>query len=130
MKVLYNPKNDTDFTYQTVCDCGAVLEYTSSDIQKNICRENVVFCPVCLEPVNVLNADDGITYPKDFYHYGNGAQISDSEINEWIKDCIERCKVGGYSSRASGNTMVTVVEYEDGYEVYVSKNYSSTEIDK
>lgn len=131
LKVLFKPPTETTKTYQTTCKCGAVLEYLDLDIQENISGNRVIFCPECLTPIEIDDVTKTISYPKDYYDFKDGVDIENNEINKWIKECVNDCKDnGGVSCRASGNTIVVVIEYEDEYEVIVSKNYSTAEIEK
>ena len=85
-------------------------------------------------------------YPsEEYYRFGNGAIISDEEINKWIKTSIKNIKKqildypsnsSYHSNIASGNVRVSIDAYrqsEDGkYTVHVnvSKGYEQqTELD-
>jgi hypothetical protein len=77
-----------------------------------------------------------VKFPYGFYNFHNGVDISDDEINNWIKKCIDQLendKEESYASIASGNTMVIVKRYYDynyeedenryNYEIIVTKGY-------
>jgi len=78
-------------------------------------------------------------YPEGFYSFENGVDVSNSQINQWIKECIdnlEKNKTSNVSSMSSGNTLVVVFRcyYKDNdpqyyYNVIVTKNYSEKDID-
>lgn len=77
-------------------------------------------------------------YPEGFHNFYNGVDISDAEINGWIKKCIQNLeenieRTSSYIS--SGNTMVQVYRFyfdENSdryyYTVYVSKGYYSKDV--
>lgn len=77
-------------------------------------------------------------YPDDFFDFKTGGDISNEEINEWIRSCVkdlEEDKNQEYSYTACGNTQVAVFRkfYEDkpelnSYEVMVTKNYQEADI--
>lgn len=78
-----------------------------------------------------------VNYPKRFFSFKDGIEISNSQINAWIKDCIDKLEEdksqNGYAI-SSGNTYVQAnrVKMDDNryyYDVMVSKNYETFEID-
>ena len=60
---------------------------------------------------------------KQFHHFKDGYKIDDFTINKWIDQCIGAVKNGlvcwGISS---GDTMVTIMEYDTGVQVTVSNS--------
>jgi hypothetical protein len=72
-------------------------------------------------------------FPQDYFHFGGGVKISDEEINNRVKNCIEKLeenKHWGSTAISSGDTRVEVIrvaEEEDPdyyeYQVVVSKDY-------
>lgn len=78
-----------------------------------------------------------VNYPERFFSFKDGVDISNSQINAWIKDCIDKLEEdksqNGYAI-SSGNTYVQVdrVALDDNryyYDVMVSKNYETFETD-
>lgn len=65
------------------------------------------------------------TYPKNFYHFSNGEEISDSKIRKWLEEVKNDLvnEVSEYSIRSSGGTMVIGVKGESDYTFFVCKNY-------
>lgn len=66
-------------------------------------------------------------YPEEFIDFGKGMNVSNEEINEWIKELIEELennpKVYGVG-KSTGNTYVKVDRDEIGkYRIFVTKNY-------
>lgn len=74
---------------------------------------------------NSMEVSDVPHYPEDFYDFSNGVDISDEEINKWIKECVRTLNetYTNYTSISSGNTQVVVYRLDEGYEVIVSKDY-------
>lgn len=73
-----------------------------------------------------------VNYPKGFYDFSDGVDISNEEINNWIEELISKLERDELNSvgRASGNTYVKV--YRDDiakYRVVVTKNYQELFID-
>ena len=95
-----------------------------------------VDCPSCGERTFVsegieLTADT-VEYPKHFYFYSKGKSVDDEQINEWIKDAVNRLdKDVDYSGHASGDTIVLAYKSDEDYSsatVIVAKKYSECEV--
>lgn len=138
MKVLVNKANiKNEKQYKLICPhCNSELEYEKNDLYWNFNGNKCgmsVDCPCCGEII-VVDECSPIEYPKAFFHMGQndkGAKISDAEIQEWIRQGInklESCK--GKDDEwvwycGTGDTMVTIYRYDGDrdYWVYVYKNY-------
>lgn len=116
----------TEYSYYVkVGDVGIVdyVDYGSSfPIRLNINNEeDYGFKKDELELVNKTIPH----YPEEFDDFSDGVGIKDSEINKWIKECIDGINKGekDFWCISSGNTKVIVLKYDDGYEINVSKGY-------
>lgn len=81
-----------------------------------------------------------INYPISFDDWSDGVDISNEQINEWIKEGIEKLENNKHikeyrsTSLASGNTIVHIARVWDDYHqqhfyaVDVCKNYKSIEV--
>lgn len=117
--------------------CKSVIELDKKDV--DVFRDEVRYeCPVCKRE-NTFPQFDGITdtpitadtirFPNDFYHFGNGVNVTEKEIENEIRKLIERFRnnidESPYYYAAFGNTFIQVFNYPDDKEYYVvvSKNY-------
>lgn len=71
-------------------------------------------------------------YPNDYFDFANGVNVSNEDINNWVKEIVEiletddRCNGLG---RSAGNAYVRVDRDECGkYRVFVTKNYQEKTI--
>lgn len=72
-------------------------------------------------------------YPEEFYSFINGAKISNETINEWIQvgiKSLEKNPDRDYYCCSSGDTEVYISKYIDEYYISVSKNHSTTRVDR
>lgn len=77
-----------------------------------------------------------LSFPEDFYKFSTlsdkSNDITDNEINKWIKECIEELKQDNkrtWTQIASGNTRVIVIRENDKFNIYVMKDYWEFEDD-
>ena len=125
---------------QTRCEkCNALFEHLKEDIETGAFGCAYVICLNCGYKI-YLDEEAGktltrknIKFPKDFTDHGEGINIDDIEINEWVKKCLKILKKNkkGYGvsvETGMGNTMVFVRKYEDEYRVWVTKDYYETSI--
>ena len=64
-------------------------------------------------------------YPEDFNKHEKAIDVSDKEINQMIKDCIEMLDVEwdrADAELATGNIIVQALKFKDKYEIRVIKN--------
>ena len=73
-----------------------------------------------------------VQYPKDFYSFENAVPIKDTEITEWVKECINDLdKDTDFSYRASGDTIVFAYKSDEDLPaatVIVAKKYQETDV--
>jgi hypothetical protein len=123
------------------CQCGAELEYLPSDVHVGAFGSMFVTCPVCEEEMLLDEEDpmvltvENVEWPKHFsLPHKSDFDISDKEIQEWVKQCLKLAESdiiypnGSFVRMACGNTMVSIQKYEESYEVYVTKSYAETSI--
>ena len=95
-----------------------------------------VACPKCGEETYVSEGieitADTVEYPKHFFSYGEGKPVDDEQINEWIKDAVNRLDKGiDYTGHASGDTIVLAYKSDEDYSsatVIVAKKYQECEV--
>jgi len=125
---------------QARCErCNALLEYLNEDVETGAFGCAYVVCLNCGHKT-YLDEEEGklltiknIKFPKDFTDHGEGINIDDIEINEWVKKCLKTLKKNRKDCSASmeigmGNTMVFVRKYEDECRVWVTRDYYETSI--
>lgn len=139
--------NDYDYI---ICPCCNQKIDMSEPIICEICGNNFIGkeyigayglyfadCPHCgnahmLEKGEFLTADN-VKYPEHFGSYANAVSVQDSEINKWIKNCINNLdKDVDYAFEASGDTAVIAFKCDEAShlaQVIVAKKYQETEIE-
>ena len=122
--------------YKVKCPtCNSELEFEKEDVLENWQNYKYITCPNCERSV-YLNSKNynkvetilgEIKFPEGFDSSENGVEISDKQINEWVKKAVEHLKKESENSFyeiCSGDTAVIVLKYEDNtYSVYVCKGY-------
>ena len=128
--------------YKVKCPtCNSELEFEKEDVLENWQNYKYITCPNCERSV-YLNSKNynkvetilgEIKFPEGFDSSENGVEISDKQINEWVKKAVEHLKKESENSFyeiCSGDTAVIVLKYEDNtYFVYVCKGYYQRTID-
>ena len=137
MKIIQNNYNGyTETTQEIVCEhCNSVFEIDNSDIITSEEDDEYVYCPCCRQKVYLYepNTKDNIRFPASYYAFEDGIDITDEEINKWVRECIECLEKNPeqpYKYIGSGNTFAVVFNFEDEYNIIVTKNYFETYIDK
>ena len=134
IKVI-NKKVEEPKIYKVICDeCRAELEYEYEDTYEGYAGARQIKCPEC--GYEIISEDfDGVElnssnveFPKHFYNFGNGVEIDNEEIQEWVCQCLKTAEASdepyGYFVQAgSGNAAVVLMAYEDEYNIIVAKNY-------
>lgn len=122
--------------YEIVCPhCKSKLVYETYDVCS--CNDDRwIYCEACGKEINISEDDEfptakTIQYPKDFFSYADGVPVKDTEINKWVKDCINDLdKDTDYAFRASGDTMVFAYKSDadvPSATVIVAKKYQECE---
>lgn len=145
MKIIKNNYNKEKeiITFECTCpNCTSIVEFDENDIKYDEeYNEKYVICPCCDVSITDKYFDknvtlDNISYPSDFYQYGNhdfGLNLSDEEINKRIKKCIDFLKFNpnmDYKCIGSGDTFIIVFNHDDEYYFVVAKNYADASVSK
>lgn len=146
MKIIKNNYSKFDkelIEFKCTCpNCQSILETNENDVQYD--RENMehyVICPCCHMRITDEYFDrnvtlDNISYPFDFYQYGNYnscLNLSDEEINNHIKQCIDFFKYNPnepYKYIGTGDSLIIVFNHDDEYWFVVAKNYEESFVEK
>lgn len=128
--------------YKVKCPtCNSELEFEKEDVSENWQNYKYITCPNCERSVYLNSKNynkvettlEEIKFPEGFDSFENGVEISDKQINKWIKEALTNLKKESENSFyeiSSGDTAVIVLKYEDNtYSVYVCKGYYQITID-
>lgn len=137
MKVIKNNYNEEN-NIQYICEeCNSVFEYDNNDICIDSYGDNYVNCPCCGKKCYIdeeMPTVNNIEFPRHFIKIGeNAVEISDKEINKYIKECInwlEKNPNESFRYIGTGDSFVVVFNHEDEYYILVAKNYFDSYIDK
>jgi DNA-directed RNA polymerase subunit RPC12/RpoP len=128
--------------YKTICDeCRAELEYEYEDTYEGYAGMRYIKCPECGYEIICEDFDSvelnsqNVEFPKHFYHFGNGKDIPDQEIQDWVRSCLKQAEesdepYGYFFHTGTGNSMVILMGYEDEYDIIVAKHYYELSINK
>ena len=137
MRIIEKNYQDKEQEYEITCPhCKSKLAYKFDDVISDSFNDNWIYCPVCNKEISIYDSEtptiETIQYPRDFFSYANGASIRDEQINEWIKDAVNRLdKDVDCSGHASGDTIVLAYKSdEDASEatVIVAKKYQEADV--
>lgn len=147
MKIVknnYSKFNKELIEFECICpNCQSILETNENDVQYD--REDMehyVICPCCHMRINDEHFDrivtlDNISYPFDFYKIGDNdnevVHLTDSDINEYIQECIKFLKEypdEPYRYIGTGDSLIIVFNQEGEYNFIVAKNYEESFVDK
>ena len=136
MRIIENRYNDKQQEYEITCPhCKSKLSYTFDDIVSGRFEGEYLHCGACGKEIYLddeVPAAETIQYPKDFFSYSDGVPIKDTEINKWVKECVNDLDDDtSYSLRATGDTVVFAYKSsEDASEatVIVAKKYQETDV--
>ena len=111
----------------TCPNCENLLSYEKEDVEIGHYGCEFITCPECGE--KILITGERImppTFPQTFFHFGDGAKVSDKDTQEMVNrvvDNIKKADVGDFYIMATGDTMVVALKYEDNIDVIVAKDY-------
>ena len=117
IKVLNTEVKETVYNHR--CDeCGAELEFAFDDTYEGALGARYIKCPICdrenITEIDVPNLNSSnIKFPLHFFEPG-GVDISDDEINQWIRECLKSAEesdepYGYFVHTGSGNAMVILL---------------------
>ena len=115
--------------------CNTEFFYTENELI-DVNEEYIgLICPQCGNQIEICKINN-TKFPKDFYYFGDGKNISDNEIQEYIDKITENLKRSkddfDYSYIACGDTIVFGIKFLDNdtqiISIYVSKDYYEYDI--
>lgn len=118
----------------TVCPhCATKIGYTNEDTFNNT-KGRAIECPYCHDIITVERFNRTLPFPDAYFDFGNGVDISNTEIEKWVKNGIKSCiknDSDGYYT-ASGNTYVDIkwLEGDNDFDIVVCKNYYNATISR
>ena len=115
--------------------CNTEFFYTENELIDVNEKYIGLICPQCGNQIEICKINN-TKFPKDFYYFGDGKNISDNEIQEYIDKITENLKRSkddfDYSYIACGDTIVFGIKFLDNdtqiISIYVSKNYYEYDI--
>ena len=107
--------------------CENLLLYEKEDVKIGYLGCESITCPEC--GTEMLTTGERImppTFPRIFFHFGDGTKISDKDTQEMVNKVVNNIKtaeVGDFYDISTGDTMVVALKYEDNIDVIVAKDY-------
>lgn len=133
MRLIKSNNIESEYPKRHVCDeCGAELEYDKGDVHIGWMGCEYVTCPACDRETMVGECRvQPPTWKTTFYHTSietGAVDIKDVEIKEYVNKavkslCSEKWKPGEFYATSTGNLLIVGIKWEDGVEVYVTKDY-------
>lgn len=133
MRLIKSNIIESEYPKRHICDeCGAELEYDKEDVHIGWMGCEYVTCPACNKEIIV--SDQRVQPPawKTTFHHTSietGAiDIEDDEVQKYVdkitkKLCSDDYKPGEFYIVGSGNLFVFGFKWEDGVDIYVTKDY-------
>lgn len=137
MRIIESNYQDKEQEYEITCPhCKSKLAYKFDDVISDSFNDSWIYCPVCNKEISIYDDEiptiETIQYPKDFYSFENAVPIKDTEINKWVKECINDLdKDTDFSYRASGDTFVFAYKSDEDVPaatVIVAQKYQETDV--
>lgn len=133
MRLIKSNNIEPEYPKRHICDeCGAELEYDKEDVHIGWMGCEYVTCPACGGETMVGECRvQPPTWKTTFYHTSTetgAVDIEDVKIQEYVDKavkslCSEKWKPGEFYATGTGNLLVLGIKWEDGVEVYVTKDY-------
>lgn len=133
MRLIKSNNIESEYPKRHVCDeCGAELEYNKEDTHIGWMGCEYVTCPACDKETMV--SDQRVQPPAwktTFYHTSTetgAVDIEDVKIQEYVDKavkslCSDEWKPGEFYITGTGNLLVLGIKWEDGIDIYVTKDY-------
>ena len=133
MRLIKSNNIEPEYPKRHTCDeCGAELEYDKEDTHIGWMGCEYVTCPACDKETMV--SDQRVqppTWKTTFYHTSTetgAVDIKDTEIQVYVDRvvkslCSEKWKPGEFYITSTGNLLVLGIKWEDGIDIYVTKDY-------
>ncbi len=133
MRLIKSNNIEPEYPKHHTCDeCGAELEYDKEDTHVGWMGCEYVTCPACDKETMVGECRvQPPTWKATFHHTSSetgAVDIKDTEIkvhvNKAIKClCSDERKLGEPYIAVTGNCLILGIKWEDGVDVYVTKDY-------
>lgn len=133
MRLIKSNNIESEYPKRHTCDeCGAELEYDKEDVHVGWMGCEYVTCPACGKETAVNDQRvQPPTWKATFRHTSietGAVDIEDVEIKEYVNKavkslCSEKWRSGEFYATSTGNLLVLGIKWEDGVEVYVTKDY-------
>ena len=116
--------------------CNTEFFYTENELI-DVNEEYIgLICPQCGNQIEICKIND-TKFPENFYYFGDGKNIPDNKIQEYINRITKDLKRSeddfDYNIIACGDTVVFGTKLLDNdtpiITIYVAKNYYECEID-
>ena len=111
--------------YYVNCDrCNSQIAYYEYEVE-----DGVILCPNCGEEIYVDPTKKPFVWPGGFYHFSasdSATCVTDKEIQAEIDDMLQNLQesaIGCHTAWATGDTLIIGIHYEDGIQIYVTKDY-------
>ena len=107
--------------------CKGLLSYGREDVEIGYLGCEFITCPECW--TQIITTDERVvppTFPQTFFHCGDGAKISDKDIQKMVNEAVDNiktAKTGEFYTIATGDTNVIALKYEDDIDIIVAKDY-------
>lgn len=133
MRLIKSNNIESEYPKRHTCDeCGAELEYDKEDTHIGWMGCEYVTCPACNSEIMVNDQRvQSPTWKATFHHTSTetgAVDIEDIKIKEYVDKavkslCSEKWKPGEFYITGTGNLLVLGIKWEDGVEIYVTKDY-------
>ncbi len=133
MRLIKSNNIEPEYPKRHVCDeCGAELEYDKEDTYTGWMGYECVTCPACGSETAVSGQRvQPPTWKTTFYHTSietGAVDIEDVKIKEYVDKaikslCSEKWKPDEFYITRVGNLLVLGIKWEDGVEIFVTKDY-------
>lgn len=133
MRLIKSNTIGPEYPKRHVCEeCEAELEYDKEDIHIGWMGYEYVTCPACGSETMVSDRRvQPPTWKETFHHTSTetgAVDIEDDEVQKYVdkitkKLCSDDYKPGEFYIAGSGNLFVFGFKWEDGVDIYVTKDY-------
>ena len=133
MRLIKSNNIESEYPKRHICDeCGAELEYDKEDTHIGWMGCEYVTCPACGRETMVGECRVQPPTWKTTFHHTNvetdAVDIKDAEIQEYVNKviknlCSDKWKSGEFCVTGTGNLLVLGIKWEDGVDIYVTKDY-------
>ena len=133
MRLIKSNNIEPEYPKRHICEeCGAELEYDKEDVHIGWMGCEYVTCPTCGSETMVSGQRvQQPTWKVTFDHTSaetGAVDVEDVKIKEYVDKavkslCSEKWSPGEFYITRTGNLLVLEIKWEDGVEVYVTKDY-------